>query len=490
MTDLAASLARLADVLGRMEVTPQRREISGIPNAQSLFGSGGLFSTFGMDNTVINASITPRGISGMIPAIGTETTDPLFGYITGFDPDGVAEPVGPCDDAPGGIMETCYQVAKLGRIARSSREMEVNELAKVMNGHLTTDLRLMGDVISPGHALMPQAGTDGRNFLRSVMKTQMTIVGMQFQQALTRMLWTGDPANNTLRGGYQEFPGLDMLISTGKVDAIRGTACSALDSDVKDFGYNSVDSESPDILMYLSMMMAYLQHNAAGANLEPVQWVIAMKPELFFELTAVWPCRYLTNRCVPSMYTASDAALRPAGAVVINDTNNVAMRDAMREGNFLWINGKQVPVALDDGIVEENSTTSARLAAGQFASDIYILPLTAQGMPVLYWEYLDYSRAAAEVAAVTQKGRFWVTDGGRYMWNLQDMSYCFKIQGKLEPRIILRTPQLAGRLQNVVYSPLQHLRSWDPESPYREKGGNESYFDPTYYSEWNPPLPQ
>lgn len=482
---LAQALAQLAKAVEGLE--KRQKDISGTPDAQLIFGPGGLFSNYGLDNTVVNLSITPRGISDLIPAYGTVITDPVFAYLTGFEPDGGAEPDGPCDDAPGGVMETAHQVAQFGRIARASKEMEVNQLMQILNGHLTTDLRLLGDVVSPGHALMPQAGMDGKGFLKSVMKTQLAIIGIEFQRKLSQMIWSGDPANNT-NGGYAEFPGLDMLISTGKVDAFTGVLVPSLDSDIKDFGYNAVDSEAPDILEYLSMMMFYLQHTASGTNLDPVDWVLVMRPELFFELTAVWPCRYLTNRCTPSMYTASDGTLRPGGAVVINDTNNVAMRDEMRNGMFLYINGIRVPVRTDDGIPEDNSITSARLVPGEFASDIYILPLRAKGMPVLYWEYLDYTGAMADVTQFTQKGRFWTTDGGRYMWTLQDLNYCFKVQGKIEPRVILRTPQLAGKIQNVKYSPLQKIKSPFPESPYFVKGGNEEYSTPpTYYSEWNEP---
>lgn len=485
---LASALQALADNTGA-----RSKAISGTPDYQSIFGVGGFFSNFGLDNTVVNGALTPRGIGDLIPAIGTNVLFPVFPYLTGFEDDGAAEPAGPCDDAPGGVIETCHQTAAFGRVTRGSKEMEVNELANILNGHLTTDLRLLGDVISPGHQLMPQQGVNQGAMLRQVVQTQMVIIAIMFQRWLTRQIWSGNPVNSNVGGGYAEFPGLDILISTNKVDAFTGVACPALYSDIKDFGYNSIDSSTPDILAYVSAMEFYLRSIAEMTNLMPVDWVIAMRRELFFELTAVWPCRYLTNRCAPSMYTAADGALRPGGAVVINDNNNVAMRDAMREGNYLTINGRNIPVVLDDGIPEDTNVTDARLLPGEYASDIYFLPIRAKGMSALYWEYMDYTPSVAEANSVMQgTAQFWATDGGRYLWSSQQRNYCWKIQAKIQPRVILKTPQLAGRIQNVKYAPLQHLREPFQDSPYFMKGGNEEYTNSItdLYSDWNLPLPR
>jgi hypothetical protein len=143
------------------------------------------------------------------------------------------------------------------------------------------------------------------------------LIAIAFQQWLTRRFWTGNPVNNNVGGGYAEFPGMDILVSTNKVDAFTGVTCPALYSDVKDFAFNAVDSATPDILNYLSMMEFYLRHIAERTNLMPVDWVLAMRPELFFELTAVWPCKYLTYRC------ANDAG---ANIGVINDSTKPPTR--------------------------------------------------------------------------------------------------------------------------------------------------------------------
>jgi len=334
------SLSALTD----LQTKTHQKAISGTADAQLMFGPGGLFSNFGLDETVINASMSPVGLDRLLPVMPTQTLYPVYSYITGFDPDDEAEPAGPCDDAPGGVMETCHEIAQFGRYTRSSKEIEYNEIVGVLNGHLTTDLRVMGDILGQGHQLLSSLTSESPEFVQSVIQTQMVIVGVLFQQKLMRQLWAGTPANNNVGGGYKEFPGLDILVGTGKVDAFSNTACEALDSDVKDFSYAPIYGTNPDIVEYMSMMMYYLQNNARGMGLEPVQWVIAMRPQLFFELTAVWPCRYLTYRCSDRL---------GADVTIANDDTNVRMRDDMRNGHYLIINGLKVPVALDDGIVEQ-----------------------------------------------------------------------------------------------------------------------------------------
>jgi hypothetical protein len=459
------------------ELAARTKTVSGTPDAQSIFGPGGLFSNFGLDNVVVNASLFPRGIDRVIPAIGTVELNPVYAFITGIDEaSGAAEPDGVCDDAPGGLLEVCHQTAQFGRYTRSSKEMEVNTLMQVLNGHLTTDLVLLGSILGEGHQFLPGQMNDKGGWLTSMVKTQLVIAGQLLQHKLSKQLWQGDPSNNSTNGGYKEFPGMEILVDTGKVDAFTNTACQALDPDVKEFGYESVDSTSKDIVVYMTYVTRWVKNVASRTGLDPVTWAWVMRPELFSELIEIWPCRYLTNRCETSA---------GASVAVINDMTNINLRDEMRNGNFLWIDGVKWPVLLDDGIRELTPTDTAELEPGEFASDAYLLPFKVQGgRPVLYWEYLDYTRAMSDVSFL-QGRQFWQTDGGRFMWTMQQLNYCFKFQAKVEPRVILRTPQLAGRIKHIKYSPLQHMRSPFQDSPYRLKGGVEEFDTPqTLYTEW------
>jgi hypothetical protein len=457
------------------------KTITGTPDAQLMFGSGGLFSRLGLDNPVVNLALSPVGIDRLLPVMSSNILNPIYSYITGIESDEKSEePDGVCDDVPGGVIEACHQTAQFGRYSRGSKELEVNTLMQVVNGHLTTDLQLMGSLLGAGHALLPAitAGADKSNVLQSVIQVQLVIVGALLQRILSRQLWQGDPVNNTGGGGYKEFPGLDIQIATGKKDCFTNTACAALDPDIKDFNFNMVDSPDVDIVMYLTWISRWIRKVADGTGIAPVTWVIAMRPELFGELVEIWPCRYLTSRCVP-------ATSNQQMGIVLNDSTNVTMRDQMRNGQYLLIDGVQWPVVLDDGIRELTAADNGNIAPGFYASDIYFLPLKIMGgFPVLYWETMDYSSAMADLSVLNGKEQFWATDGGRFMWTMQQKNYCFKFQGKLEPRVILRAPQVAGRLKNVKYSPMQHMPSPFEDSPYFRKGGVESVPAPSFFTDW------
>ncbi|MBD3268491.1 hypothetical protein GF373_17625 [bacterium] len=458
----------------------QFKDLTGAQTAQPMHGPGGLFSTYGLEDSVINLSLTPKGIASALPAFGSVLTNPLYSYITGFEGTSGDEPVGPCEDCPtGGAIETCAQTAVFGRICRASKEIEINEVMKRLNRGEMTDYRVIGSVL--GETSMAPSNMEPADWINYVTRTQMVTVGIEFQRKLAPMLWTGNPANNTGSGGYKEFPGFDYLITTGKVDAESGAACPSLDSDIKSFGYSAVDGSSKDIVEYLSAMEFYLRHIAQRTGLDPVDWVIVMRPELWFELSAIWACRYMTTRC--DVIDGPNIDTQPT----LDAADMTELRDQLRKGSFLMINGRRYPVITDDGVYEQNYEDSQNLGAGEFASDIYFMPLRAKNMPVTYLEYADFSDAVAPNMIPAGQERWWATDGGRYMWTVENQKWCFKVSGKVEPRLIVRTPQLAGRITDVKYTPLQHLRSPFPDDPYFVKGGVETRESPSYNDSWGAP---
>jgi hypothetical protein len=189
-----------------------------------------------------------------------------------------------------------------------------------------------------------------------------------------------------------------------------------------------------------------------------------MRPDLWYELTAIWPCAYNTTRCSPAVDLNS--------TVFIDGRENVSERDAMRAGMYIDINGTRYPVILDTGIFEHNSTNNANCLPGQYASTIYMVPLAINGgFPVTYREYVDYRKAAPDVALLRGLEDFFWSDSGMYNWAVEQIKWCYKFAGKTEQRVVLRTPQLAGRIDAVKYSPLQHLRDPNPDSPYFADGG-------------------
>lgn len=457
-------LERLVTALESLETKSMHTKAPASVNTATLLTQpGGIFSVAGIENDVISTHIAPEGIGSILPAFPSAIDDPRFGLLTGFTATTGSEPTAPCDDAPAGFMKGGTLTSAFGRVQRQTQTIEIDKILHQQRG-ANTDLRLMGQLLGMDPNISP-SNLSQNDVLNMVVNAEMVGVGVQMERKLSTMIWTGTPSNNTAGGGYKEFPGLDNQIATGQVDAETGTAITAADSDIKDFGYTAVDGTAKDIVEYVSMLEYYLRDTARRTGMLPTTWAVAMRPELWFELSAVWPCRYLSHRC------STDTNSNP---IVINDNVNVQMRDAMREGMYLDVNGRRYPVIVDDGINEQTNINDGSVPAGSYASSLYFVPLRVRGnFPVTYWQYIDYRGIQAQLGAMGPGVRnvpFW-TDNGRFLWVYRDNGYCFDLQAKIEPRIVLRAPQLAGKIQNILYTPLQHLKSPYPDSPYFVDGG-------------------
>lgn len=425
-------------------------------------GAQSLWGHLPVERDIVSTLVRPEGLASRLPLIGTTIEYPYFGILTGIDEYAGAEATNPCDPNPSGYIKACTLSAQFGRVARDTNVIDIDRVMLQYSRGEFTDFQLRGRLL--GMANLAPGNVTEADFLNVVTKAEMVTAAVAIERKLAKQIWQGSPSNNTSGGGYKEFPGLDSQIATGHVDVETNTACPAVDSDVKNFGYDEVGGDGRSIVEYLSAMEFYLRTNARKMGLDPVTWVVVMRPELWFELSAVWPCNYLSNRC-----NVDGSSTNP---IVINDNTNVMMRDAMRNGSYIDINGNRYEVVLDDGIFEHTNVNNANLAAGEYASSIYFIPLTmAGGFPVLYREHVDY-RAASRDLALIQRGNpsFW-SDDGQFMWVFDQNRFCYQLSVKTEQRIILRTPHLAGKIDAVKYSPLQHIRQFDPADPYYVNGG-------------------
>lgn len=452
-------------VTGARHTTP-----TGVPVGPNLHGPNGLWSVPGVERDIISTRIQPVGLAGALPAVGTNVLNPLFPYLTGFLPGTGANPNGVCDDWPvAGPMKNCLQTADFGRYGRMTREIDITQPGRQINRGEFFDLRIVNDpLLSPGingnGIVTPSTAPAG---LTQELLMRFVEVGIEFQNLLSHQLFTGNPANNTAGGGYKEFPGLDLLIGTNKKDAITGALCPSLNSLILDYNYRRVGDTTAgaDIVRTMSYMMRTLRSNADRMNLSPVSWTIVMREALFYELTAVWPCSYMTYGCQLRAVDGSQSLVLDAGDMI-------TMRDAMRNGRYLLMDGMMFPVVFDDAVHEDSNTTNNKVTNGSFASDIYVIPMTFRGgMAGIYWQYIDYSQTMATAAAGNISQYFW-TDGGRYLWHAKPpKNFCAQWLTIIEPRLILPVPHLAARLRNVVYQPLLHTRDPFPGDPYFVNGG-------------------
>jgi hypothetical protein len=439
-------------------------------------GPGGLLTFPGVDPVVFSTVMGADSIIGQIPTSPTLYMNPVYATITGVLDTTGSNKDGVCDNAPvAGLMKACYTTSIFGRYEMATPELEINRLGQRNDRADPMDLRLVNSPIAAGGPFMTagDVATPGDLFTNEVAR-KFWERNVAIHRLLAKQLWVGNPANNSAGGGYKEMTGLQLLVNTGYVDVETGTACPAVDSIVRSFGHVRVNTDANRTVAFFTNVYHQLKERARRAGVAPVRWAMAMRGSLFYELTAIWPCSYLSFRCNESI------GANMQGNIDAQDA--VRFRDEMRAGSYLLIDGERVEVLTDDGIPEGSNTTDASVPSGCFASDVYFLPMSiVGGQSVLFMEYFQYSNPAIQDALGQMVlGRIegpWIT------WPRQT-NLCVQWQSKIEPRLVLRTPWLAARIQDVNYCPIEHERQPFPTDPYFVDGGKTTRSGPSYYSLW------
>ena len=440
-------------------------------------GPGGHLSFPGVDPAVFHTVMGARSMLSQLPATPSQYTNPTFQVITGVQDITGGEPDGVCDASPvAGLMKSCMLTSVFGKYKRQTSELELDRVGQRTDRADPMDLALVGSPLADTGIF--SAGAQDPNFPADMLTNEVSRKfwerNVAIHRLLSRQLWTGTPVNNTGAGGYKELTGFESLINTGNVDAENGQSCAAIDSYLTNFNFQRFDLDGGGTALVEAITDMYYQvkDRAERMGVNPVRWVFAMRPQLFYELTNVWPCSYLTYRC------------QVAGneRVNIDGADQVRFRDEMRTGKYLLIDGERVPVITDDGMSELTDEESADVPAGCFGTDIFLIPMSVVGgRAVTFLEYFQYANPAIQDSLGNMVlGR---VEGAFITWPVQTRA-CYQWETKIEPRLVVRTPWLAARLQNVVYCPVQHARDAFPDAPYFTDGGRVSRAGPSFFSLW------
>jgi hypothetical protein len=433
-------------------------------------GNGGLFSYPGLERPVFSAMVLPAtGLQSMLPLRPNNTDNPVYRIFTGVTATTGDEPAGVCDDPPTvGLSKRCEHSFKWGRQSRQSRVFELDRFGRTTNRGEFLDLQLLGNALAvppnnPNVPTLPGTAT-AANAMQNEAAKALFEMAVAWARDFCQEIYTGNPANNTAAGGRKYFYGLDILINTGYRDAETGALCPAADSLVKSFGALRVDANGPSIVRSITYMLRNLKYIAERAGLAPVEWVLPMRWGLFYELTEVWPIAYHTYR---NTVTVANQTLFNQG------TDMTKMRDEMRQGQYLLIDGEKIQVVLDEAITE------TEIIPGVFSSTVYFVPLTVLGgTPTTFLEHFNYDAPGAAMEAArlfAPDGSYYTSDTGRFLWHRKPpTNYCIQVMAKTEPRLLLLTPHLAGRLTNIYYSPLIHERESFTSAGYYVDGGKTS----------------
>src|SRR3990172_3766396 len=304
--DLAQTLAKmllpeLRAIQGREFGIGTKHDASGTPISYGYnHGPGGLLTFPGVDPDLYTTIVGCQGILGQLPTKPSRFAYPTYYTLTGVRDITGSEKTDVCDNAPtAGLLKGCLVNSVFGRYERATGELELNRLGIQNDRADPMDLRMVGSPIHASGLFTQGIGSAAEpvDLLTNEISRKFWELGIAFHRLLCQQLWTGDPSNNSGGGGYKELTGFSVLVNTGHVDAETNTSCPSMDSDVKNFGYARVDSNGAAIVDALSYMYRYVKSLAYRTGVLPVRWVLAMREELFYELTAIWPCSYMTYRC-------------------------------------------------------------------------------------------------------------------------------------------------------------------------------------------------
>ena len=453
-------------------------------------GVGGIFATPMMPD-IINAMQLPTdGLDAMLPEIPVQETNPLYGIITGQMAGTGSAPANDCANwGVAGLTKICRQVATLGRVGVSSDPVNIERFGQLIDRADFQDYRLVGDPLAapskdnvpglPGISL-----ANGSNFLNSEFAKIMRELEVEAIRRFAPDVWTSNPASSADAWHTAWYRGLQILVNTGQQDSVTQTTCPKADSIIIDFATNpsgnnisSTAAAASTLVDVISELWYVMNRIASEAGLQPVEWVFAMTPEAFRELTAAWPCSYLTNRCLtatagtPNQVQASD---------------QLAMREDMRKGKFLWIDAQQVPVVVDSTIPQTQGTGAA--GAGSFLSDIWLLPMTVRGrFPVLTKTYFDFNSRFGAAEGLRALGPLAygmnVSPDGKFIYNLEKTGTCFQLSATKRPGLVNRAPFLSARVKNVLIKPRIVTPSWNPgAASFYLNGGITVGQAPSFYN--------
>ena len=199
-----------------------------------LHGPGGLLATPGLNKQIVNATIMPRGLSGRLPVRPSVDTNEIFMIMTGLTASTGSEPTAACADWPlVGQFKGCRQQHPFGQQGRMSQALNIAQAGQIINRGEFTDNILFG---SPNMGdNVTAAPIDWNTALQTEYEKKIAELYTGYFRDYARYIYTGNPQTTAGSAGWMQYRGLDLLVATGKRDAITGTLCAAADSIVYDF---------------------------------------------------------------------------------------------------------------------------------------------------------------------------------------------------------------------------------------------------------------
>lgn len=444
-------------------------------------GYNALFNQPGVEPGVMSTYIGPHGLEQFLESIGHVQMgmylNPVFQILTGQTAGSGSEATSVCsEEVPTpGDLKVCNQTYPFGEFTVKSKVIRVDNAGELINRSEPLDLRLLNNPFGDALQVIP---TGDPNFFRNKLAKATLELVNNYNRLYADRVFNGNilSASYYDSGAYgYQYQGLDQLVNTGYEDAFTHIACSAADSYVANAAGAVIQSTAgATVSRYIETYRAraYL---AEQLNINDVEWIFVGRYQKFLALTQVWPCAYDTYRCYVTPPTAGSVV------VDVSATEQQQMRQQMRDGHYLLIDGKKVRW------IDDNTMTELNIGNGNFQSDTYLLPLRSQtlGGQLLYMDYFNYRGPFGMQSIISQLGptdEYRVSSDGRYaIFFMAGLAYCKQVMMRTRKRLILRAPFLAAKIEDEAYLVYQHERNWQPGTSFYEDGGSTSFAGSSFY---------
>jgi hypothetical protein len=439
---------------------------SGTPSATApLYVNGGLFGRCDGTSDLINAMVGPIGYEGHLDWIGTDTEREFVDALTSITETG-SEQSAACGDCISLSLQACAQFYCFGRFCRQSNELQFDRMS--LRGNDGVPVRTLFGAItdSEGNVLVPNGA-----LITDAFMLQSRSVGYLLRLKNATLLWSGNPCNNS--GSYQEYPGFQLIVNTGKVDAYSQLSCDGIDSFLMDFQNNQPAATGTySIVNWFRRMENQFKYRAEGAGMawDTAAMDIVMHPNTWDCVARVYACAGI-DLCAPT----------GNARITVSADQARERREEFLSRMALPINGRWYPVVLDSQIPDTPGQ------ANGVCADIYFITREINGETITFGQYQDfnmtYGKIRNELVELFGSDDIAITDNGRFALVRDNSRGCFDIQAYTKPRLVARAPWLLGRIQNVCCDVLQEPFP-DPSGSggtYEKDGGRTTTSPPVLY---------
>lgn len=451
---------------GVLNIAQKNDPASTTPSAQPMHGplhgntaQYGPFSAAGVRPQMFSALSRPASWLDIVALEGSDVWNEITEIMTGQLAGGTTNATGFCGNPPvPGWLKTCQQTYSFGKYYVKT---DLNVLAytglRKNRADVPREILNAGPNVNP---LIPSIMFDMSD-TNNLLAVELFKIGNSLARTVELVSIQGTAGTDASRTGWwSEFGGLDGQIKTGYTDAVTGVTCPAVDSAVVSFNADvagtAAGGDGRSLVAVVTETVIGLMDRARDVGMNNVQFAIVMRKEQFRRVVDVWSCNYLSYRCAGAQYAENNT----------NSADSRALQIEMIQGQYLLIDGMQIPVIFTEGI------PNPAVGNAQYQADIFVVPVSWEGMPLIKLQYFDMNNPYLQAkASFTNADAVTVLNNGLFLVGRRDTGLCVEYHFQAMMRLILETPFLAGRIDDVTYTYRVPTRQAIPGSSLYADGG-------------------